>query len=88
MATIEFASWRKLNPPGEWADEGLCAQTDPEMFFPEKGGDPTRAKAVCRRCPVRAACLDYAMANKEAFGIWGGLSERERHALRKNQSAA
>lgn len=68
-----------------WQVDALCAQTDPEAFFPEKGGSTRDAKKVCAACPVRQECLDYAMANDERFGIWGGLSERERRRLRKMQ---
>ena len=63
-----------------WQDRALCAQTDPEAFFPEKGGSTREAKRVCRSCEVRAECLDYALENDERFGIWGGMSERERRA--------
>jgi WhiB family redox-sensing transcriptional regulator len=66
-----------------WQERALCAQTDPEAFFPEKGGSTREAKKVCQRCEVRAECLEYALANDERFGIWGGLSERERRKLRK-----
>jgi len=66
-----------------WQDRALCAQTDPEAFFPEKGGSTREAKKVCNGCEVRAECLDYALANDERFGIWGGLSERERRRLKK-----
>lgn len=66
-----------------WQADALCAQTDPEAFFPEKGGSTRDAKRVCSECPVREACLEYAMENDERFGIWGGLSERERRRLRK-----
>ncbi|MDQ4490306.1 WhiB family transcriptional regulator [Sinomonas sp. ASV486] len=66
-----------------WQAEALCAQTDPEAFFPEKGGSTRDAKKVCGSCTVRAQCLEYALANDERFGIWGGLSERERRRLRK-----
>jgi WhiB family transcriptional regulator, redox-sensing transcriptional regulator len=65
-----------------WMDRALCAETDPEAFFPEKGGSTRDAKLVCRSCEVRAECLEYALANDERFGIWGGLSERERRRLR------
>ncbi len=67
-----------------WQEEALCAQTDPEAFFPEKGGSTREAKRVCGRCPVRAQCLEYAVAHDERFGIWGGLSERERRRLRRH----
>ena len=66
-----------------WQSDALCAQTDPEAFFPEKGGSTRDAKKICASCPVRAQCLEYALANDERFGIWGGLSERERRKLRK-----
>jgi WhiB family redox-sensing transcriptional regulator len=66
-----------------WQDRALCAQTDPEAFFPEKGGSTREAKRVCTSCDVRAECLEYALANDERFGIWGGLSERERRKLKR-----
>jgi WhiB family transcriptional regulator, redox-sensing transcriptional regulator len=66
-----------------WQERALCAQTDPEAFFPEKGGSTREAKRVCRSCEVRAECLEYALENDERFGIWGGLSERERRRLKR-----
>ena len=66
-----------------WQDQALCAQTDPEAFFPEKGGSTREAKRVCRGCEVRAECLEYALENDERFGIWGGLSERERRRIKR-----
>ncbi|MGF1646620.1 MAG: WhiB family transcriptional regulator [Kineosporiaceae bacterium] len=66
-----------------WKDRALCAETDPEAFFPEKGGSTREAKRVCSVCEVRAECLEFALANDERFGIWGGLSERERRRLKK-----
>ncbi len=66
-----------------WQDQALCAQTDPEAFFPEKGGSTREAKRVCASCDVRSDCLEYALANDERFGIWGGMSERERRRLKK-----
>lgn len=69
-----------------WQDDALCAQTDPEAFFPEKGGSTREAKRVCQTCPVRAQCLEYALEHDERFGIWGGLSERERRRLRRAAS--
>ena len=67
----------------DWQERALCAQTDPEAFFPEKGGSTREAKKVCLSCDVRTQCLEYALANDERFGIWGGLSERERRRLKK-----
>lgn len=66
-----------------WQVDSLCAQTDPEAFFPEKGGSTRDAKKICTSCEVRAQCLEYALENDERFGIWGGLSERERRKLRR-----
>jgi len=66
-----------------WQTDALCAQTDPEAFFPEKGGSTRDAKKICTSCEVRAQCLEYALQNDERFGIWGGLSERERRKLRR-----
>ena len=69
--------------PLSWQADALCAQTDPEAFFPEKGGSTRDAKQICLSCDVRAECLAYALENDERFGIWGGLSERERRKLRR-----
>ena len=66
----------------EWRLSALCGETDPEAFFPEKGGSTRDAKRVCASCDVRAECLEFALTNDERFGIWGGLSERERRRLR------
>jgi WhiB family redox-sensing transcriptional regulator len=73
-----------LTPEDElWQEKALCAQTDPEAFFPEKGGSTREAKRICMGCEVRDACLEYALAHDERFGIWGGLSERERRRLKR-----
>ena len=69
-----------------WQERALCAETDPEAFFPEKGGSTREAKKICTGCEVRAECLEYALSNDERFGIWGGLSERERRRLRRRAS--
>lgn len=71
-----------------WQERALCAQTDPEAFFPEKGGSTREAKKVCLSCEVRVECLEYALTHDERFGIWGGLSERERRRLRRATAAA
>ena len=67
-----------------WQEQALCAQTDPEAFFPEKGGSTREAKRICQACAVRDECLEYALLNDERFGIWGGLSERERRRLKRD----
>jgi WhiB family redox-sensing transcriptional regulator len=71
-------------PTGSWVDEAVCAQTDPDTFFPEKGGSTRQAKAICLGCPVRQRCLDWALQHEERFGIWGGKSERERRRMARN----
>jgi WhiB family transcriptional regulator, redox-sensing transcriptional regulator len=65
-----------------WQQRALCAETDPETFFPDRGGSTREAKRICTGCEVRAECLEYALANDERFGVWGGLSEQERRRLR------
>jgi WhiB family transcriptional regulator, redox-sensing transcriptional regulator len=66
-----------------WQERALCAQADPEAFFPEKGGSTREAKRICSGCEVKDECLDYAISHDERFGIWGGLSERERRRLKR-----
>lgn len=62
----------------DWRDQALCAQSDPEAWFPEVGGSSRAAKRVCGRCDVKQECLDYALGRDLRHGVWGGLSERER----------
>lgn len=66
-----------------WQREALCAQTGADFFFPEPGSSVREAKRICGMCEMRTACLDYALANDERFGVWGGLSEKERLNLRR-----
>jgi WhiB family transcriptional regulator, redox-sensing transcriptional regulator len=70
-----------------WQDRALCQQTDPDVFFPDNGGSTMPAKRVCMTCEVRAECLDYALEHREKFGVWGGLSERERRRLVRRAAA-
>ncbi len=67
----------------DWMLEARCLDADPEAFFPEKGGSTREAKRICAACPVREECLEYALENDERFGIWGGLSERERRRAKR-----
>lgn len=62
----------------DWRDLALCAEIDPELWFPEKGESARPAKRVCRACPVRRECLADALRRDEQWGIWGGLSRQER----------
>lgn len=70
-----------------WQERALCNETDPEAFFPDKGGSTRAAKRVCLSCDVRAACLQWALDHDERFGIWGGLTERERRAIKVKRRA-
>jgi WhiB family transcriptional regulator, redox-sensing transcriptional regulator len=69
----------------DFYDDALCAQTDPDAFYPEKGGSTREAKAMCLRCDVREQCLTYALDNDERFGVWGGLTERERRKVKRDR---
>ena len=66
----------------------VCAQVDPELFFPERGGSSAPAKKICNRCPEKVACLEDALAGGERFGIRGGTSERERRKMLKERKDA
>lgn len=83
LSLLDLASTDADDAELSWQERALCAQTDPEAFFPEKGGSTREAKKVCVSCEVRAECLEYALENDERFGIWGGLSERERRKLKR-----
>ena len=74
-----------LPQPPAWMAGAICAQTDPEVFFPERAEriKASDAKAVCSRCPVKDACLNWALDNGERYGVWGGTTERQRRKLRR-----
>ena len=72
----------------EWQQQGTCRVLDTELFFhpdgergPSRSGREASAKAVCRSCPVQRACREHALAVREPYGIWGGLSEQDREDL-------
>lgn len=75
-----------LSTDRAWQDSANCLGVDPDLFFPERGASTREAKEVCRGCEVRNDCLEYALDNGEKFGIWGGLSERERRRLRRKRA--
>ena len=64
-----------------WQSRALCGGTDGDAFFPKKGGSSQAAKRVCARCEVKAECLQYALDHDERFGVWGGLTGKERRRL-------
>ena len=69
-----------------WQERANCLGVDPDLFFPERGASTREAKGVCRGCEVKDECLEYALAHGEKFGIWGGLSERERRRVRRERA--
>ena len=74
-----------ITAPGiAWQEQALCAQTGGDFFFPEPGSSVREAKRICGLCEIRAECLEYALSNDERFGVWGGLSEKERLSLRRS----
>ena len=78
-----------MQPP-EWTAEGRCRGMDPQVFFPSDGLGVQAATAICRDCPVREPCLEYALVNRIQHGVFGGESERSRERIlrRRRQRAA
>jgi len=77
----------------DWRDRSACLEEDPELFFPIGNTGPAilqieEAKQVCRRCEVREQCLQWALEAGQDHGVWGGLSEDERRALKRRSSRA
>lgn len=81
MRLIDATIPGRVDAP-DWHRSALCAQTDPDAFFPEKGQSARLAKRICASCEVREDCLRYALDHGETAGIWGGLNETERRELR------
>ena len=73
--------------PEPWTADALCAQTDPEAFFPENGGSVRDAKRTCAACPVIEECLEYALRTRQQFGVWGNTSERDRRKILKERAS-
>lgn len=75
-------AWLTAEP---WTRDALCAQIDPETWFPRKGHPAASraARAICHACPVEAECLEYALRHDERFGIWGGQTEAQRRKLKR-----
>jgi WhiB family redox-sensing transcriptional regulator len=67
----------------DWRLEAVCAEVDPELFFPERGDRALAAKRICAGCPVRVECLSFALAINEPRGVWGGIAAGERRLLRR-----
>ncbi len=71
-----------------WQDLANCRGADPDLFFPERGASTRTAKGICRECSVMNECLEFAIVSSEKFGIWGGMSERERRKIRRQRAVA
>jgi WhiB family redox-sensing transcriptional regulator len=71
-----------------WQDFANCRGANPDLFFPERGASTRTAKSICRECTVQDQCLEFAIVSSEKFGIWGGMSERERRKIRKERQIA
>lgn len=74
-----------LFDPQPWMRFAACRGMDTEEFYPPRGGNLAGPRAVCGECPVREECRDYAIANNDHLGIWGGLSGKQRRAVRRQQ---
>lgn len=73
--------------PDRWQDQAACAGHDPDIWFRGRGGSIEEAREICWGCPVRTDCLQYALDNREIFGVWGGLSEKQRRRIRSKRRA-
>lgn len=83
LGRLVDAQQTATKPPRGWVSRANCRGIDPDLFFPERGASTRDAKEVCRGCRVREDCLVFALATGQKFGIWGGLSERERRRVRR-----
>jgi WhiB family redox-sensing transcriptional regulator len=86
FSDIELNPSTKRNPSSDWTDSAACRDVDPDHFFSETAKSIQAAKQLCNTCLVKVDCLDYALENEEQFGIWGGLTHRERKRLQRNES--
>ena len=72
---------------GRWTDRAACEGTDTEIFYPSTPDEEAEALSICATCPVRAQCLDYAVRNRETYGIWGGTTPEQRRRMRRERAA-
>ncbi|GGV51279.1 WhiB family transcriptional regulator [Streptomyces spectabilis] len=82
-----------VHTSADWRHYAVCREEDPELFFPIGSTGPAllqidEAKAVCRRCPVIEQCLRWALESGQQHGVWGGLSEDDRHNLKRRVARA
>lgn len=97
MSTASVAAPTRRTVPegdsGDWRQRAACRQSDPDLFFPIGDTGPAvqhaeAAKAVCRQCPVRVDCLEYALTSNQDAGVWGGVTEEERRKLRRQRRSS
>ena len=74
--------------PGPWADLSACRGEPLTLFYPPSGRRPTEALAICARCPVRVDCLEYAIEHHQHWGVWGGMTERQRFDEKRRRRRA
>jgi len=77
-----------MAPRLDWKEQAACRTLDTSLFFPDSEADAAAAKEVCARCPVREACLEFALTTRQHDGIWGGLTENERRRVRRRRQTA
>ena len=85
MTLLKEATTSEPDTKLTWKKQANCLGIDPDLFYPERGVSSATAKKVCHGCVVKGECLEFALTNGEKFGIWGGLSERERRILRRER---
>ena len=72
---------------GAWTQQAACRGTETEIFYPVTSDEEAEALSICATCPVRAQCLDYAIRNRETYGIWGGTTPEQRRRIRRERAA-
>lgn len=84
----ELASYHlSRSYPADYWDDAVCATVDTELFFPERAGKGQphiqQIKEICTGCPLRVQCLEFALRENQQYGVWGGMTYRERLQLKK-----
>lgn len=94
VSSVAAPAWKRANEwdRGDWRQRAACRHSDPDLFFPIGDTGPAvehaeAAKMVCRQCPVRGDCLEYALTTNQDAGVWGGATEEERRKLRRQRRA-
>lgn len=73
----------RIERQGDWPEQGACREVDPDLWFPEQGDRAANhaAKEICAWCPVMTECRQWALDSREPYGVWGGMSARERRSV-------